>query len=376
MQQFDSKVTSKSARPANDNAAKESQSDPLSSRFGKLNLNAPSSTQAVESAKDPVLLGKEADAAKDIKKAGEKPTSQVAVDHEVIDTVTHTIRALVTHPVGAKPHENTSLLQDRIRIDATKEQRKAAGEKAERIQQGLEAEDRQKQKPPVSLTVVQGAEHTGREIRSDVIPNVEKNSAIQGIRDLVRESVPNLSYLEAEKTRIRLEQENNVKPAERTALTERNASREGESATFTRDLVRGMNESLPRSILDNSVSLQARNLESVKSITSIHTDYQQPVQEQLVRRTEFDQFIALANKQVADHSGRQTIDEDLELDLIPPIAPRLLKRRFLSKRAARVLERSIKRRTPLERRRAKILADKQKRMRKRRPNRKRLLTFK
>jgi len=238
--QFESKQQPRALTPSPHTPAKE-VTEPLVAKASKLSLNNPPVRLAPEKATDPIVLGKPGAAARPA--ANPERPNDVQLSQEFLDVVTLNVRAVLSgHPVAQRPQEASRLAEDRVKVEATKSNRKNA-EQNLRVQQTTDIDRAQQKTVSQQQSAGHGPEHASRE-KQDT-----KAQKTQTAGPTVKTEIPgseNQRTLEDARRAqaVQVKQLAEKKDSsQQNALAERNASRDGERASLSQDLVRGRSDS-------------------------------------------------------------------------------------------------------------------------------------
>jgi len=345
---------------------------PLSEKASKLNLNVPPKGSPVakntEAVKDAVVLSSPKRLSKG-SAADQQFAQQMSKDQEFLDRATILVRELTVHPVGGKARDNERLAVDKQRLDQVRDVRKAADVQATRIQQGLEVDKQQvaqQQKQQQKLgneaeRAVQGASQESREKGNTEKPN---NSQSVTQQQVIKDSLQRDLQLKQDlaiAARELADKSENSKVA--TALSERSASKEGTLTQGTQDLVRGMGDGgkIPERADARLPQVQELSTGAILavSLTTIEKAHSGsgPLQETI--RSEEKRVIQQRPNNSLEPSVVIEVEED-ELD------ERSISRRRFAARVTKRMKAKLKRQTPLERRKARLKAERERRLRRRR----------
>lgn len=381
----------------------KAESSSLSAQSSKLNLsvkippksNASPKLEAVQMKSNP--------------QAGAEP-GQVT-DADVINTVTHLVKAATVHPLGSSS-ANRELRNQKANLDSNKEARTKASDQAAKNQQIIE-QDKIQQKNTIERTNTrEGPAQAGKEAKVDVkTDRVIKHQIAKGDSTTEHKTVES-AQKEVQRFKEEHARSQSANNANASGLASRNTSIEGEKETLTKDLGRErasekkpavksaekLAEELKVEILKaevremlTKVSVETRpaertaeelkvevfRTETKDSIVKVNAEIRQSDN----RVVEVQRQVAQATTLAAQTTSEQAIQE-AEDELFESWVSRderrsvgRKKKRTAKQQLAREAKRALRKMTPLERRKAKMKRERSRKMRKRSRRRNRGLVF-
>lgn len=368
MTQFTEK-NQQSSKPANlqpADALLKSENTSLSAQASKLNLSVKVPPKSKVSPKlDTVQM-------KSNPQGGAEP-GQVT-DADVINTVTHLVKAATVHPLGSSS-ANRELRNQRANLDSNKEARTKASDLATKNQQVIE-QDKIQQKNTIERTNArEGPAAAGKEAKVDVkTDRVIKHQIAK--KDLANdEKIVEAVPKEVQKFKEEHARSQSAGSANASALASRNTSTEGEKETLTKDLSRERtSEKRPtEKPAEKSTErlVEELKVEVLKSevrdlLAKVSADSRQADNRVLEVQKQVAQAATIASQvsaeKVAQESEDEIFDSWISRDEKRSISRR--KKRTAKQELTRETKRALRKMTPLERRKAKMKRDRTRKIRK------------
>ena len=394
MNQFSERNVSQGQKPAGEVKVDPSvkplaENSGLESKALKLNLSVSLGQKKSEPVKETIQLKtKTAPTADPIQAAS------AGLDNDVINTVTHLVKAATVHPL-ASSRENRALRNQQENLDSNKEQKKQAVTQATKIQQTIEQEKIQQKTAGQHANAKEGAELAGRAAgKETVVSNgsdriIDLNKNTSNLAQSKDNSLVDPAAKQIEDFKRDHSRSNSGKQAAESGLAQRNSSIEGERESLTTDLIRNrtqekIQEKLVEQLSDKAVTvervLRRDSLSSPEQIAKggllgseapktellskivVLTAAETVLGERKTHHRRFYQELGVSGVSFFQTEFQEKEEDEFSESWVTRRQKRRLAKKSLSSKQATQKKKKL---TPLERRKLSMREDKARRMRKR-----------